>query len=192
MCGLSGCSAQRGARKSVPKWAEGYIWDSLGRQGAVLTYGSIWTDDNFVPGGVGRYRVDINFGEAWVSGILMVRDEEDMRRGTMMNEFGIRAFDFEVTPRSAKLDNVMPMMDKWYIRREIAADLQLLFWVGYDDYERRHKCDQVLSGSNDDGSYGCTAYFGRKSVGRSVSGGDVSVTLRNERRNITYTLRMIK
>ena len=54
------------------------------------------------------------------------RKNGDTWRGTLMNEFGFKAFDFWTTNSRCELQDVQSMLDKWYIRRTIASDLHFL------------------------------------------------------------------
>lgn len=82
-----------------------------------------------VQDGPTTYSVHISFTKADFSGIFIVRDKGNEIVGTLVNEFGIKAFDFsfDKSKSKCKLLNVIQMMDKWYIRRIIGADLSVLF-----------------------------------------------------------------
>ena len=91
-----------------------------------------------------RYDAYIQLPRAYVSGICMLR-EGDSVKGSLFNEFGITALDFTYCLRKQKikLHSVMPMMDKWYIRRVLKKDLRQLMarlQQGETQYqnERRH------------------------------------------------------
>lgn len=76
-----------------------------------------------------RYTVAIAFKKASFSGICVVRRMGGTIAGSVVNEFGIRAFDFKmsVDRRRVKLLNVMKPLDKCLIRKAIAHDLKRLF-----------------------------------------------------------------
>lgn len=59
----------------------------------------------------------------------MVKNIGTQIAGTIVNEFGIRAFDFTMNRdrRHVKLLNVMKPLDKCLIRKAIARDLKRLF-----------------------------------------------------------------
>lgn len=75
-----------------------------------------------------EYAVVLEFGEARLSGICVVKRMEGRLAGSMLNEFGIRAFDFRcgAGDRRAELSNVTAFLDRWYIRRTLRRDLALL------------------------------------------------------------------
>ncbi len=76
-----------------------------------------------------RYTVAIIFKNASFSGICVVKNIDAQIAGTIVNEFGIRAFDFTMNRdrRHVKLLNVMKPLDKCLIRKAIARDLKRLF-----------------------------------------------------------------
>ena len=76
-----------------------------------------------------RYTVAIAFKNASFSGICVVKNIGTQIAGTIVNEFGIRAFDFTMSQdrRRVKLLNVMKPLDKCLIRKAIARDLRRLF-----------------------------------------------------------------
>ena len=76
-----------------------------------------------------RYTVAITFKNASFSGICVAKRMDGVIAGSIVNEFGIRAFDFTMTSdrRRVKLLNVMKPLDKSLIRKTIAKDLKRLF-----------------------------------------------------------------
>jgi hypothetical protein len=101
-----------------------------------------------------------------MSGIIFLQQSEGGWTGRMLNEFGLGMFDFSVRRGKCKLSNMMPMIDKWYIRRTVAGDLGYLLGEGND---------------------------GRMSKGHAIErrhGGGFIMT--NTRRRITYTFHPIR
>ena len=78
----------------------------------------------------GQQRAAWNFtlqrGTMTLTGICIVRQLDESLAGSVVNEFGIKAFDFTVKNDRIRLTNVFAPMDKWYIRRVLRADLSLL------------------------------------------------------------------
>ena len=76
-----------------------------------------------------EYSVAITARGAEITGVCIVKTDAEGSRGAIVNEFGIHALDFMVSAdrRKVKLLNVIPMMDRWYIRRVLRKDLRLLF-----------------------------------------------------------------
>ncbi len=76
-----------------------------------------------------RYTVAITFKNASFSGICVAKRMDGQIAGSIINEFGVRAFDFTMSEnrRRVKLLNVMKPLDKCLIRKVIARDLKRLF-----------------------------------------------------------------
>lgn len=76
-----------------------------------------------------EYSVAITARGAEITGVCIVKTDAEGSRGAIVNEFGIHALDFMVSPdrRKVKLLNVIPMMDRWYVRRVVKKDLRTLF-----------------------------------------------------------------
>jgi hypothetical protein len=79
------------------------------------------------PGHTGKYRIHIQSNRMNMTGILIIKPAGDEWRGSMINEFGIKAFDFIVKKQRCKLLNTVSLLNKWYIRKIIANDLSFLF-----------------------------------------------------------------
>ena len=65
--------------------------------------------------------------KAVLSGIcIMAIDSNRMIKGAVINEFGVKAFNFIYNERKHKvrLIDIMPMLDKWYIRHILRRDLR--------------------------------------------------------------------
>lgn len=77
-----------------------------------------------------RYSVSIDFRDANVTGIcLLKQDETGDIKGTIVNEFGIHAMDFSVSAdrSKVKLTDVISFMNKWYVKKVVKGDLKYLF-----------------------------------------------------------------
>jgi hypothetical protein len=85
------------------------------------------------PNATNRYKTTILAGGNNITGILVVKRMNDTWRGSLMNEFGVKMFDFISTTEKCSILNMVPMMDKWYIKKVIAADFHLLFAVDEPD-----------------------------------------------------------
>lgn len=72
-----------------------------------------------------KYAASIELKKGYVSGICVLLREEEGVRGCLFNEFGISALDFVYYPEKGKvrLESVMKMLDKWYIRKVLRKDL---------------------------------------------------------------------
>lgn len=91
----------------------------------------------FTSAAADRYSVAITFGSVSLSGICVIKRQEGRIAGSVVNEFGIRAFDFTMTPdrRRVKLLNIIKPLDRCLVRKTIRADLRKLFTAtSADDY----------------------------------------------------------
>jgi hypothetical protein len=59
---------------------------------------------------------------------MILRYSDGQWRGSLVNEFGVKAFDFIATSGKCRLMNTVAFIDKWYIRRTIENDLSYLLW----------------------------------------------------------------
>ncbi len=93
-----------------------------------------------------RYTVAITFKNASFSGICVAKRMDGIIAGSIVNEFGIRAFDFTMTSdrRRVKLLNVMKPLDKCLIRKAIARDLKRLFSAAMTDEYVSVEGDKVI------------------------------------------------
>ena len=107
---------------AVGTWAEGFLLPLDGRQ---------------------QYSVAIEARGAEISGVCIVKTDAEGSRGAIVNEFGIHALDFTLSAdrRKVKLLNVMPQLDRWYIKRVMRKDLRLLFGATEDG--QRERCRSV-------------------------------------------------
>ena len=139
---------------------------------------SIWAtiatnaQETFFPvsdGETARYTTEIGINDAAITGILILKRQDGNLAGTLMNEFGIKAFDFTRKKEGKiKLLNVIDMMDKWYIRYTLKRDLRFLL-------------------DNADKAEGYKK--GKREIRHEENGG---ITLYNKKRKITYRLRPIQ
>lgn len=100
----------------------------------------------FENGETTRYTVAITFKNASFSGICVAGRANGVIAGSIVNEFGIRAFDFTMTGdrRRVKLLNVMKPLDKCLIRKIISGDLKRLFNSSADDGHVTVDGDKVI------------------------------------------------
>ena len=115
-----------------------------------------------------QFAVNITMRGIQLSGICIVKTDEEGSRGAIVNEFGFHALDFTISAdrRKVKLLNVLPQMDRWYVKRVVRGDLKHLF---------------------------SATEAGRQKGRRVVSVDDEgTVTLKNERYKLTYSLKKIE
>ena len=88
-----------------------------------------------------KYSVNISFHGMTITGLCIVRDYGDEVIGSVVNEFGIKAFDFVFNKDKGKtkLQNVIKMMNKWYIKKVIRADLSTLLCSKNSDKKMKRR-----------------------------------------------------
>ncbi|MDR2765039.1 MAG: hypothetical protein LBB90_08415 [Tannerella sp.] len=139
----------------------------------------VWTEALRSEDRKNSYQVTIRIKDKQISGICLLKKVGDEWRGSLVNEFGAKAFDFIVTSRKCELQNVVSLMDKWYIRKTIASDLYSLFEVDNLKASFRKKkvcCEQDA----------LVVRFGKKRVVTRLP--DETLTMQNLVRHISYSL----
>ena len=112
-----------------------------------------------------EYAMRLEVKKIDITGILVLKQTaEGEIRGAMMNEFGVSALNLMVTPdrRKVTLLNVSPLLNKWYIKRAIRADMKYLFRASKSDIGRKHKgrrIDITDDGITLHGRHGITYHF---------------------------------
>ena len=123
------------------------------------------------------YRITISRGEMNISGIWVVRQINGTWRGTIMNEFGLKMFDFICTERKCELQNVNTFADKWYIRRTIAGDIHFILEI---DNQKGRSVNRSFHNDT------LTITQRNKTLQRFANG---EMVMTNKKRNLTYTFR---
>lgn len=96
--------------------------------------------------------------KASISGICLIVQDSDSIKGAIVNEFGITALDFVYARKDDKvrLESAAPMLDKWYMRPVITADIRMLLHalregkLSYED--EKYHIKYTLSPIRDDGN----------------------------------------
>ena len=140
----------------------------------------VWTSDFRSDSITNRYQVALKTPDNTITGICMLKKSGDEWRGTLINEMGAKAFNFIVTDDKCELLDVIPMMDKWYIKKTVAADLYYFFNVdnpkaSFQKHLERFEQNGSLVVNNK-----------KKQV---LVEPDGSVLLMNNRHNLRYELR---
>lgn len=85
-------------------------------------------DQHPLPDSIGtkmKYNATIEMKKGYLSGICILIRDKDGYKGSIFNEFGISVLDFTYQPVTGKvkLENVIQLLDKWYIKRLLKQDL---------------------------------------------------------------------
>jgi len=112
-----------------------------------------------------QYSVAMTIRGTQLSGLCLVRVSDEGYRGSIVNEFGIHALDFTLSPdrQRVRLYNLLPAMNRWYIKRVLRRDFRLLFSATH-----------------------AGAHKGRRTVSL---GDDGTVVLTNDRYQLRYELK---
>ncbi|MDR3268748.1 MAG: hypothetical protein LBT83_06745 [Tannerella sp.] len=142
----------------------------------------VWTEDLRSDDRKNSYQVKIRVQDKQITGICLLKKSEDGWRGTLINEFGAKAFDFVISQRKCELLNTISFMDKWYIRKTIAADLYFLFEIDNPDASfQKHTVRTVRY----DQAHALVVDYGKKkSVTRSPDG---ILTMKNRTHSLFYS-----
>lgn len=75
-----------------------------------------------------------------ITGLTIMQQGDGEVRGTVVNQMGLKAFDFiyNETRQKVELQNVVKMMNRWYIRRVLRRDLRFLFSHSSNAHNRSH------------------------------------------------------
>ena len=95
-----------------------------------------------------KYNMSIQRKEMNITGICMMRRTGNDIIGSVVNEFGIKAFDFDynIDKKKVKLNNVVGFINKWYIRKILKGDLKYLF--SYGKNKEKNKNRDVIIGAD--------------------------------------------
>ncbi len=72
-----------------------------------------------------KYNATIEMRKGYLSGICILANDEGIVKGALFNEFGISALDFTYFPKcdKVKLNGVIQILNKWYIKKVLKKDL---------------------------------------------------------------------
>ena len=128
-----------------------------------------------------RYRMELVRDKASISGIWIVKRMDDTWRGTLVNEFGMKMFDFICTANKCELQNMVAMVDKWYIKKTIAGDVQFMLEMDNPAYKkgrmvgRKHNNDTL------------TVTYKKKKILQRLENDEM--VMNNQKHNLTYSFR---
>lgn len=85
-----------------------------------------------------------------VTGIcIMNKESEDQIVGTVVNGFGIKAFDFSYTNGKARIFNVIGPLNKWYIKKVLKGDFTFILsniFRGEDAVKKKRRISFLSNG----------------------------------------------
>jgi hypothetical protein len=129
-----------------------------------------------------EYRLVLETPKANITGIFLAKQMDGVWKGAILNEFGMKVLDFESSPNKCKLLNVISFINKWYIIKVVASDIQFIMEVDNPDFKagveaKREWVQDTLIVKNKD------------KVIRRLPDGEIKYC--NEKRGLTYTLTII-
>lgn len=78
------------------------------------------------------FRSVIQFGNNAVTGLMIIKKRaDDSVCGSFTNEFGVKGFDFIYSDNKVNLVYVMPILDRYLIRKTLKEDIGLLVRYGF-------------------------------------------------------------
>ena len=150
---------------------------------AIKSESIVWTSEFRSDSLSNRYRVTLKTPDNSITGICILKKSGEEWRGTLINEMGVKAFNFIVTDEKCELLDVIAMMDKWYIKKTVAADLYYLFNVDNPKASFNKKLERFEQDGN------LVVNNKKKQI---LVESDGSVLLMNNRHNLQYELRKMK
>ena len=129
------------------------------------------------------YRITMNTDKMNITGIWVVRFMDNSWRGIMMNEFGLKMFDFICTANKCELKNVVVLADKWYIRKTIADDVQFMLEIDHPNYKKNRKIHRSLNNDT------LNITHKNKMLQRFPNG---EMAMYHQKRNLTYTFKKME
>jgi len=144
---------------------------------------SFWTPELIDQVKKNNFRIIFTTPKAQITGIFIFKRMDGEWRGTIINEFGLKVLDFVSTPEKCRIMNVIPFLNKWYIKKVMASDIQFIMEIDNPDYPigvhaNRHFMENTLM----------VRYKKEKELCRFPDG---AVQYHNHQRKLTYSLKKI-
>lgn len=93
-----------------------------------------------------KHTFQIETPKGFISGILLVSDDDENITGSMINEFGVSAIDFSYSKKKqkVKLLSVVSFLNKWYIKQVLKNDIKFCLHILYDvPFKKKHNYEVV-------------------------------------------------
>ena len=97
--------------------------DSLTQGGIVASY-FIYPDSSAL-----RLQTQVQFKENSLTGITIAKLRNDTIRGVLMNEFGVKAFQFTIVDNSCSISQPISQLNKKHILRILEQDIAFVFAI---------------------------------------------------------------
>jgi len=129
------------------------------------------------------FRMVLSTPKATITGIYIVKQMDGEWKGTIINEFGLKVLDFVSTPKSCTLVNVIPFLDKKYIKKVIASDIQFIMEIDSPTYAIGNQSSRFFIQDTL-----VITYKKEKELQRFPDGG---IKYKNHKRELTYSFKKI-
>jgi len=93
-----------------------------------------------------RYAFQIETPNGFVSGIMLVNENDENITGSMINEFGVSAIDFSYSrdKQKVKLLSVVSFLNKWYIKQVLKNDIKFCLHVLFGiPFKKKHSYEII-------------------------------------------------
>jgi hypothetical protein len=81
------------------------------------------------------FRIVLSTSKFSITGIYVAKRLNGQWRGSIINEFGIKVCDVVSNAKKCELINVIPFLNKWYIRKVVASDIQFIMEIDNPNYK---------------------------------------------------------
>jgi len=129
------------------------------------------------------FRLTFTSPKATLTGVYIVKQVDGKWKGTLVNEFGLKVFDFACSPKKCTLMNVIPFLDKWYIKKAAASDIQFIISIDNPYYNIGIQSNRQLIGDT------LVVNYKKEKELRRFPDGTIQYT--NYKRVFTYSLKKI-
>ena len=130
------------------------------------------------------YRISINRNNTNISGILMVKYIDGSWLGTLVNEFGLKVFDFSCNAKKCELKNVFTMIDKRYIKKTISNDIQFMLEIDNPEYKTGRAASKIMNNDT------LTVLYKKEIVLQRFETGEM--IMNNKKRKLMYSFKKME
>ena len=129
------------------------------------------------------FRLLFSTPNADITGIYIVKQVNGEWKGTIINEFGLKVLDFASNPKKCTLMNVISFLDKWYIKKVVASDIQFIMEIDNPIYTIGIQANRQWAGDT------LVVNYKKEKELRRLPDGVIQYT--NHKRELSYSLKKI-
>lgn len=150
------------------------------RENAVIPF---WTAELIDTVKKNDFRILLSTPKTDITGIFIVKRVNGEWRGTMINEFGLKVLDFVSTAKNCKVVNAISFLNKWYIKKVVASDIQFMMEIDNPAYTLGVQSNRNLAQE--------TLVVRHKNEKELQRFSDGTIKYTNHKRKLTYSLKKI-